>query len=246
LKDQYFGDVNDYRKYGLLRALLAGSGLSLLVAWMLTRDDGGRDGGCRSFMKKPERWRHHDPELYDGLSVFQDSSPEVSLIQCSGLLPHASFHSEPVPDGRLRRDSWQSGLLEAASSVDLVFLDPDNGVEVPSVPIGCRDSSKYLSWSEIEHLWGIGCSLLIYQHYPRRPRETFTATLASELGMRIGVERVTAIRTASVLFMLVGQPEHAESLERGVEEVRVRWLGELYPDEYTQTGWLNMNREGPG
>ena len=29
MKDQYFGDINDYRKYGLLRALQAGSGLGL-------------------------------------------------------------------------------------------------------------------------------------------------------------------------------------------------------------------------
>ena len=33
MKDQYFGDINDYRKYGLLRPIIASSG------WMLTPDD---------------------------------------------------------------------------------------------------------------------------------------------------------------------------------------------------------------
>jgi hypothetical protein len=48
MKNQYFGDVNDYRKYGLLRALQSTWNGSLLVAWMLTPDDGGRDGRFRS------------------------------------------------------------------------------------------------------------------------------------------------------------------------------------------------------
>ncbi len=45
MKNQYFGDINDYRKYGLLRSVLAASRMSLFVAWMLTEDDGSSDGG---------------------------------------------------------------------------------------------------------------------------------------------------------------------------------------------------------
>jgi hypothetical protein len=44
MKDQYFGDVNDYLKYGLLRCF-AEAGWRVGVCWMLTPDDGGRDGG---------------------------------------------------------------------------------------------------------------------------------------------------------------------------------------------------------
>lgn len=33
MKNQYFGDINDYRKYGLLRVLQS-TGSKLLVAWM--------------------------------------------------------------------------------------------------------------------------------------------------------------------------------------------------------------------
>ena len=43
MKNQYFGDVNDYRKYGLLRALQGEGSLSTLVAWMLTPDDGSNE-----------------------------------------------------------------------------------------------------------------------------------------------------------------------------------------------------------
>ncbi len=43
MKNQYFGDINDYRKYGLLRAIQSKGEARLLVAWMLTENDGSRD-----------------------------------------------------------------------------------------------------------------------------------------------------------------------------------------------------------
>ena len=39
VKDQYFGDVNDFRKYGLLRVLAGSDRLRLGVCWMLTARD---------------------------------------------------------------------------------------------------------------------------------------------------------------------------------------------------------------
>jgi hypothetical protein len=35
VKNQYFGDVNDYRKYGLLRVLTNGGEIKTFVCWML-------------------------------------------------------------------------------------------------------------------------------------------------------------------------------------------------------------------
>lgn len=43
MKHQYFGDVNDYRKYGLLRTL-AKDDIHILINWMLTPNDGSADG----------------------------------------------------------------------------------------------------------------------------------------------------------------------------------------------------------
>jgi hypothetical protein len=37
MKNQHFGDVNDYRRYGLLRTLRGTSCLS--IDWLLTKDD---------------------------------------------------------------------------------------------------------------------------------------------------------------------------------------------------------------
>lgn len=43
MKNQYAGDINDFRKYAILRAL-ATCGFRVTVCWMLTPDDGGPDG----------------------------------------------------------------------------------------------------------------------------------------------------------------------------------------------------------
>lgn len=44
MKNQYFGDINDYLKYGLLRVIAKKTGLRVAVCWMPTPDDGHTDG----------------------------------------------------------------------------------------------------------------------------------------------------------------------------------------------------------
>ena len=48
MKNQYFGDVNDFRKYGLLRTIQRASSVAIGVCWFLTADDGGTGGGLRN------------------------------------------------------------------------------------------------------------------------------------------------------------------------------------------------------
>jgi hypothetical protein len=50
MKDQYFGDVNDYRKYGLLRALSSVTRLPIGVCWLLTGPDSRSDGEFRRYL----------------------------------------------------------------------------------------------------------------------------------------------------------------------------------------------------
>jgi hypothetical protein len=94
MKNQYFGDINDYRRYGLLRALQSTGDGSVLVAWMLTPDDGGRDGRSRSYLDAPETWSKYDPDLFAGLAdlLRSASQPSVSLIERSELLPRTHYH----------------------------------------------------------------------------------------------------------------------------------------------------------
>lgn len=224
MKDQYFGDVNDYRKYGLLRILQSNSESRLLVAWMLTPEDGSDDGGLRSYLRDSETWQRFDHQLFAGLSsLLRSCSPSVSMIERVQLLPRASYYSKLVPDMGNKREIWFTELLAKAQDADLVFMDPDNGIEIKSMHIGRKNSSKYVFWSEIRDLWRLDCSILIYQHFPRKPRSAFAQGLAHEFQIRIGADFVEAFLTPHVLFLLAAQERHLRQFRDAIAMLRQRW-----------------------
>jgi hypothetical protein len=81
VKEQYVGDVNDYRKYALLRALADGGRTKIGVAWMLTPPDGRPDGNMLAYLEKPS-FRTFDPGLFDLMR--QVSSMPKSLERSPG------------------------------------------------------------------------------------------------------------------------------------------------------------------
>ncbi len=229
MKNQYVGDVNDYRKYGLIRALQKPGDLRVLVAWMLTPDDGGADGSFRQYIRKPHQWRGYDADLFDHLarSVDEVAAPSVRLIEQADVLPKARFYSAVVPDDGAGRAEWDARLLDSAADADLVFLDPDNGLEVKSKPVGRLGSSKYATWHEVESLYGGGCSVLVYQHYCREQRSVFQRRLADKMAECTGSSFVQGFATAHVLFLLAGQPRHAQSFAEAVAGLLPRWHGQI-------------------
>lgn len=231
MKNQYFGDDNDYLKYGLLRALLEGNALNAIVVWMLTPDNGGTDGRKRRYLHEPNIWRRLDPVLYDGLVDLLGgaTSTDVAVLEKSNLLPRTSYYSETVPDDSADRERWSSDLRRFVSAVgaDLVFLDPDNGLQVPSRPIGGTGSSKYASWRDVASIWENGQSLLIYQHYPPVAREEYTRQKVAMLRSKTRANQIFALRTSSVLFLLACQPEHERQLLNAIANNLPRWSGKI-------------------
>ena len=228
MKGQYVGDINDYRKYGLLRALLGSGDLSLLVAWLLTPNDGRTDGARRAYLRQPASWQHFDPPLFDLLSsaLANDTTPSVAMIERSSMLPRTRFFSEIVPDHREARALWADRLLGAARSSDLVFLDPDNGFEIASKPVGRKDSSKYATWSEVQRLWDVGSSLLVLQNYKREKKDVTISRLAAEMQERTRPSFVEVLDTPDVFYVLAAQPQHSDVLQRAMAAHLPRWHGQ--------------------
>src|SRR5690242_2319770 len=180
MKNQYFGDVNDYLKYGLLRCL-SNVGLTIGVCWMLTQDDGRSDGRKITYLANADTWRSHDPALFDALSeAIAAKARHIRQAERRRFLGRAVFFSHVVPDDQPRREKWLPKALTKFRNVDLLFFDPDNGIEVQSKPKGSRGSNKYLYWNEIQEAWGDKKSLLIFQHFPRSNHRLFASNLASQ------------------------------------------------------------------
>jgi hypothetical protein len=146
MKNKYFGDINDYKKYGLLRALTDQGEISTTVCWVLTEDDDRSDGRRIQYLEQPEKWRYHDPEVFDHLQVqvMQRRIRSVDAIEGTDVLPNCRFYSPLVGDDVKARQHYFRELLKFAKGSQLVFFDPDNGLEVKSVPSGCKNSSKLL------------------------------------------------------------------------------------------------------
>ena len=229
MKDQYFGDLNDYRKYGLLRLLGGPDGVSLGIAWMLTAPDGRRDGQRLAYLDQPERHRQFDPPLFDVLHaiVHRHRRRLIACAQEFGLFPGAAFFDAEFTDSARPREAVFTKLLHAFAERELIFFDPDNGLEVKSRPWGRKDSCKYLYWREVEAVFHRGHSVLIFQHFPRRDRRRYTAQLKHELAHHTGAANIFALQTSLVVFLLVAQPHHAARLRERARLVQARWREQM-------------------
>lgn len=90
MKNQYFGDINEFRKYGIPCALV-GLPLDLVVSWMLTPGDGRSDGRFTSYLTEPDRWQETDPDLFRFLRrvVHQEGKRKVAALVASEIIPLA-------------------------------------------------------------------------------------------------------------------------------------------------------------
>jgi hypothetical protein len=206
VKHQYVGDVNDFVKYATLRAF--GTAVpTVVVCWMLTDDDGRGDGRFLHYLRRPEAYRPLDPILFDGLrQIMASGERNVRAVEQAGLLGSALFFSRVLLDDPSSRSSFFSELLARAPEDALVFFDPDNGLEVASVARGRRNSRRYLYLSELEQMLKVGCTVVVYQHFPRKPRQAFLNDLLGRLSS-LGGGRPFAVYSSQVAFLVCGPSE---------------------------------------
>lgn len=225
MKDQYVGDVNDYAKYALLRAFSAGGDMRVGLCWMLTPPDERADGRKLGYLARPEQWRAYDPPLFDALSatVSAPDGRRIAFLERSGVLPGALTVDRLVPDDLAGRGAFMRAAAEALAPADLVFFDPDNGLDVPSLVRGRRNSNKYVYRDEVAACYEAGSSVLVYQHFPRERRGPFLDRVGEELRALAPGASTWAFRTANVAFLLLIQPRHAARLEDRIREAAARW-----------------------
>lgn len=233
MKNQYAGDVNDFRKYLLLRRLTSDTDLRLGVCWMLTPDDGGNDGKKTTYLSNRARYRKSDPELFDSLAKLLEERSEAiglgddSLIQAiehSRVLGEASFQREFLADADVeRRFLYFQNCLERMAGCDIVFFDPDNGLEIRSKPKKeNKNSNKYLFFDEVSALLEDEKSLLIYQHRPRIETVRYMTERVAQLRERCPrcPGPITVFQAGAVLFFLLANPKHQQILEERVQAAR--------------------------
>jgi len=176
MQDRYTGDVGDFVKFGLLRALVGDQKLG--VAWYLyPNEEHNEDGRHVEYLNEPDQWKELDADLYLNLkNLVASGKRSVSTIESSGLLPKAVFFSvplssdivPPVGRGKWRRD-WFQCLKAKLSGCDIVFADPDNGLCADNKFNPARRKDwKRMPLEEANEL-AEGRTAILYHHNSRFP-----------------------------------------------------------------------------
>ncbi len=174
MQDRYVGDIGDFVKLAILRALMPGRRLG--VAWWLYPDEThNADGRHIGYLKRPDKWRDFDPELFDGLAaVVAQGRRRVQALQETSLLADATYADEVIPttgtpaERRAGRAAWFCRCQKTLADCDLVFADPDNGLETAGFSLGAMAGGKCIALAEAKGLSAPGRTLVIYHHHSRR------------------------------------------------------------------------------
>jgi hypothetical protein len=220
MQNRYTGDVGDFGKYGLLRALVGhpSPDLHLAVVWYLvtTEESRTRDGGHTAYLepKNAARYRPCDPALYDVLRMVARGERRVAAIERSGIFPRDTvFFRKPVPltTAVPPREQWLGSAFAATDGCDLVFLDPDNGIAR-----GTRHRGpKHASVNELRRFVARDQSLVVYHHLARRPHEAQTGEMVASLQREFDsvVFGVRWRRGTGRLFVIIPAHRHLSILQ---------------------------------
>ena len=239
MQNRYVGDIGDYLKLGILRALSPGYRLG--VAWWLFPDEAHNgDGRHIGYLNRPEQWRHFDPDLFDILvGVVSSGQRNVRALEASNILPGAIFADEVIPsDGSLAqrrqaRHEWFVWMKDNLTEADLFFVDPDNGLEPAGYSHGSAKAGKSVLLSELRELARPGRCLIVYHHHSRRKGGHQCEIMHWAERLRAaGFATVDALRakpySPRAYFLLNASPD----IRRRAEQISLDWQGWItcHPD----------------
>ena len=230
MKVQYFGDINDYRKFALLRLLSEVGGFKFGVCWMRTEADGSTQGAKREHLRDPAKWPRYDPELFDALSGVsaQPTLEDLQRVERDRLIPGTVYFEGLVPGALEGRKRFHRDSIAALAGTELVFFDPDNGLEIRSCPKGRKGSSKYLFLNDLDDHYRSGRSALIYQQFPRSKRPAFVTKVVNQLIKELPGASIWSLTTAHVVFLLAAKLKHTARVAVVAETINKKgWTPEF-------------------
>ena len=147
----------------------------------------------------------------------------VAAVEASGALPaDTDFFGDklvfrPADAKASKRRNWLEAGLRAVKHADLVFADPDNGLEVDSIGSLSAKGPKYVYYNDLRPCWKRGQSLIIYQHIARHvsAEEQIAArqaALRKHFNGAQGAFELRWRRFSSRVYFVIPAANHAERL----------------------------------
>lgn len=223
MKNQYFADIGDFGKYGLLR-FLANQGIIISINWYMTCDDGSNDGHFRQYLDNGQ-YRNRDPQLFDELyKMHQLRNYSIEAFEEKQLIPNATYYqafidspgwSNKASTERLsERVQWHKDALAFCRDSSLIFLDPDNGLSKNSVN-GWLTSPKYVFVDEALDYYRLGSDLVYYCHKGRRDPYKWNQALCllKTKDPSIHIRAITFHKGTQRTYVFAVHPERAEKYD---------------------------------
>jgi hypothetical protein len=206
MKYQYFSDRRDFFKYDFLLALMEGvPGLRrFLFVPMLTPDDGSTDGTLTDY-KAGDHPRRRD--LWDFLQgCLKRGERDIKALR--RYMKEKPFEYIPWRDDAFfiheGREDHFAKIPASALRQSLVFFDPDNGFEVPSMT--ARTGVKYLRYPELAGVFSRmddASVAVVYQHIPRRDRDEFFTEISGKVRSSLPARDVFVVSDNTIAFFVI-------------------------------------------
>ena len=261
MQDRYVGDVGDFGKYGLLRRLCRkdeyGAALSLGVLWYLfDGDDSANDGEHIDYLSaNPSRHekglRDCDTQLFDLMrDLVTNRARSVADVEARGVLPPGTvffaegleFDRTPANERPSKRENWLYRGLARVREAEVVFFDPDNGLEVPSRRRHSLKGPKHVYYDDLLPCWQRGQSLVVYHHLGRTykgrsadAREQIEGRRRELCGLLPGARPIALRyrRRSSRVYFVLPNSSHASLLELRIKAfLESRWGREGNPSHF--------------
>ena len=183
MQNRYTGDVGDFAKYGLMRQF-SGAGFRTALSWYLFPDENhNADGKHIAYIGRDE-FKKCDPKLHDQMErLVNNNQRNINAVEKSKILGiNTQFHNEvldlstlPSSSGKVgrqqrteKRKKWLSDCVSKTDGADIVFFDPDNGIEGSNPKPLSNKGAKFLYWSDLDWFTQKNQSLVIYNHASRQ------------------------------------------------------------------------------
>jgi hypothetical protein len=177
MQNRYAGDIGDYSKFILLKKLFGNKRIGL--NWYLYPDEHHNNDGKHisyhyendyGILKILRESAHSDSDR--NIAYLERRLREQKIFEDIVYFNECIENSEGDENRANYREKWFARSLACFGDQkrEVVFVDPDNGLQVPSIPgTGRSKAGKYVFYHELEKLLEMEGleTLIIYQHYRR-------------------------------------------------------------------------------
>jgi hypothetical protein len=198
MQNRYVGDIGDYSKFVLIKYFYKFYKKCGIIWYLYPNENHNNDGKFRNY----DKFKLQDKEMVKLMQYFSKyKERERNIQELEKILINngfeLTFFNECIEkncdtffsnwrERKKYREKWFSKALEKVKNCDVVFADPDNGIEIKSCPIKSRKKSgKYIFFDEIEKLLQKHKIVIIYQHFIRKKQDIFINEKEKEIRDKI-------------------------------------------------------------